>query len=212
MGADIINHRNDAGPELRYLVNPSPCGIATRPGNSAFSRGMTVGLFYPAAQHQATVLRVPAGIRRRACGSLMAASASGRMPLDFPHYGHQSMRMFRELALIPAMLAGAFAASASDRGPVLPIAFRHAYLRVPLPAPTVADLCPVPQHPRIGRNQTKSFRNNFRGRISHSATISAIPSVCPRKWSPATSLSSGQHRPGFLLSLAAILAAGCVTR
>jgi hypothetical protein len=69
------------------------------------------------------------------------------------------MRALRELTLTPAKLAGTVADNPGNRSPVLRIAFRHAFLRVPLPAPTLAGLFAIPHRAETNRKQTKALRN-----------------------------------------------------
>jgi hypothetical protein len=84
---------------------------------------------------------------------------TGGVPLEFPHDGRGHARAFRELVLTPAELAGTAADSPGNRSPVLRIAFRHASLRVPLPAPTLAGHFTIPHQPETNRKQTKALRN-----------------------------------------------------
>jgi hypothetical protein len=96
------------------------------------------------------------------------------MPLDLPHAGHGHMRTLRELALRPAKLADTVTDSPSDRSPVLWIAFRHAFLRAPLPAPRVADSSAIPRPTETNRDQTTSIRNNYQAETSGNPMISAL--------------------------------------
>lgn len=75
---------------------------------------------------------------------------------------NRHMRTLRELALRPAKLADTIADDLRDRSTVLRIAFRHAFLRAPLPAPRVADSSATPRRTETNRDQTTPIRNNFR--------------------------------------------------
>jgi hypothetical protein len=65
------------------------------------------------------------------------------VPLDFPHDSHGHVRSFRKLTLTPAKLADTVAYRLGNRSPVLWIAFRHAFLRAPLPAPRLVGHCTI---------------------------------------------------------------------
>ena len=84
---------------------------------------------------------------------------TGGVPPGFPPGGRGPARALRELALTPAGLAGTAADSPGYRGPVLRIAFRHASLRVPLPAPRLAGPFAIPHQAGTSRKQTKALRN-----------------------------------------------------
>jgi hypothetical protein len=75
---------------------------------------------------------------------------------------YRHTRMLRELALSPAKLAGTIADDLRDRSTVLRIAFRHAFLRAPLPALRVADPSAIPWRTETNRHQMTPIRNNFR--------------------------------------------------
>ena len=79
-------------------------------------------------------------------------------PSDFPYDGHRHARTLRKLALMPAQLADT-TVGPGNRSPVLRIAFRHAFLRAPLPAPSLAGPATIPQHAKTSRKQTKAIRN-----------------------------------------------------
>jgi hypothetical protein len=91
-----------------------------------------------------------------------ASAARDGVPLGLPHDGHRRMRTLRELVLRPAKLADAVADDLRDRSTELRIAYRHAFLRAPLPAPRVADPSAVPRRTETNRDQTTPIRNNFR--------------------------------------------------
>ena len=103
------------------------------------------------------------------------------MPLDLPHHGHRHMRALRQLALRPAQLAVTIADNPRDRSPVLRIAFRHAFLRAPLPALRVADPSAIPRQTETNRDQTTSIRNNSQAEISATSVIS-VPVVAVRSF------------------------------
>ena len=88
-----------------------------------------------------------------------AAAALDRVPLEFPHDGHGHVRAPGKLTLAPAELADTAADSPGNRSPVLRIAFRHAFLRAPLPAPRLAVHFVTPHQAETSRKQTKAFRN-----------------------------------------------------
>ena len=73
--------------------------------------------------------------------------------------GHGHVRAVRKLTLTPAELADTVADSPGNRSPVLRIAFRHAFLRVPLPAPRLAGHVTIPHQGGTDRKQTKALRN-----------------------------------------------------
>jgi hypothetical protein len=62
--------------------------------------------------------------------------------------GHGHVRAVRKLTLTPAQLADTAADSPGNRSPVTRIAFRHAFLRAPLPAPRLAVHVPIPHQPQ----------------------------------------------------------------
>ena len=79
-------------------------------------------------------------------------------PPDFPHDGHRHARTLRKLTLMPAQLADT-TVGPGNRSPVLRIAFRHAFLRAPLPAPSLAGRSAIPHHAQTSRKQAKAIRN-----------------------------------------------------
>src|SRR5579863_8370435 len=103
-----------------------------------------------------------------------ATAAFDGVPLELPHDGYRHVRTLRELGLRPAKLADTVTDSPSDRSPVLRIAFRHAFLRAPLPAPRVADSSVIPWPTETNRDQTTSIRNNYQAETSGNPMISAL--------------------------------------
>jgi hypothetical protein len=173
--ADMINHRGEADPEfhkkLDDFVKPLVQRIKAGPYGSIVRRdGATVPLRV-AFEHPVQMLRLPPEGHRQGLERATAAAAFHGMPLDFAHDGHGHMRTLRKLTLTPAKLADTVTDSPSDRSPVLRIAFRHAFLRAPLPALRVADPSANPRRTGTNRDQTTSIRNNYQ------AAISAIPMV-----------------------------------
>jgi hypothetical protein len=119
------------------------------------------GLLRVAIEHLVKVFWLPSEGHGQGFECAAATAALDGVPLDFPHDGHGDMRTLRELALTPAKLADAVADSASDRSPVSWIAFRHAFLRAPLPAPRLADHWAIRHQAETNRNHSKSFRNTL---------------------------------------------------
>jgi hypothetical protein len=154
--ADMIDHRGEARSEFRQrlddLGEPTVDRIKAGPHGGIVEReGHGPG------SERATV-----------------TSALRGMPLDFAHGDRGYMRTFRELALTPAKLADTVTYSSNDRSPVLWIAFRHAFLRAPLPAPRLAEHCAIPSRTGTNRNQAKAFRNKCGAEISPVSIISSL--------------------------------------
>ena len=59
---------------------------------------------------------------------------------------------------MPAQLADT-TVGPGNCSPVLRIAFRHAFLRAPLPAPSLARRSAIPHHAKTSRKQAKAIRN-----------------------------------------------------
>jgi hypothetical protein len=110
------------------------------------------------------------------------------VPLDFPDGGQRHMRTLRELTLMPAELADTIVNSPSDRSPVLGVAFRHAILRAPLPAPRLADPAMIVPAAKAIRNQAKAFRNTRIAQISYADDSASA--------GPAASRSQATHHKG----------------
>ena len=103
------------------------------------------GLLCTTAEYRVKTLWLPSKSHRQGFESPSAAPALDTVAPDFPDNGRGDVRTLRKLALTPAKLTYAVADYPSDRSPVPWIAFRHArFLRVPLPAPRVADLGTIP--------------------------------------------------------------------
>jgi hypothetical protein len=176
--ADMINHRGEAGPEFRQklddFVKPLVHRIKARPHGSIVGfDGATVPLRV-AFEHLVQMLRLPPEGHRQGFERATATAALHGMPLDFAHDGHGHMRAFRKLALTPAKLADTVTDSPSDRSPVLWIAFRHAFLRAPLPAPRLAEHRAIQRRTGTNRNQTKASRNKYGAEISFISMISSL--------------------------------------
>lgn len=176
--ADMINHRGEAGPEFRKklddFVKPLVHGIKAGPHGSIVRRDRTAVRLRVAFEHPVQVFRCPPEGHGQGFERATATAALHGMPLDFAHDGYRHMRTLRELALTPAKLADTVADSPSDRSPVLGIAFRHAFLRAPLPAPRLAGHCAIPRQTGTNRNQAKAFRNKREAEISFISMISAL--------------------------------------
>ena len=174
----MINHRGEVGPEfhkeLEDFVKPLLQQIKAGPRGAVIRRGAAAGLFCAPFQHLAEAPGLPAQSYGQGFECAPATAAFDGMPLDLPHDGHRHMRALRQLALKPAQLADTIADNPRDRSPVLRIAFRHAFLRAPLPAPRVADSCTIPRQTKTNRDQTTSIRNNYQAEISATSVISAL--------------------------------------
>ena len=168
--ADMINHRGEAGSEFRKklddFVKPLVHRIKAGPHGSIVRRDGTTVPLRVAFEHPVQMLRLPAEGHRQGLKRATATAALHGMPLDFAHDGHGHMRTLRKLALTPAKLADTVTDSPSDRSPVPWIAFRHAFLRAPLPAPRLAEHCAIPRQTGTNRNQAKAFRNKYGAEIS----------------------------------------------
>jgi hypothetical protein len=173
----MINHRGEVGPEfhkeLEDFVKPLFQQIKAVARGAVVRRRATAGLFCAAFQHLVETLGLPAQSCRQGFECAAAMAAFDGMPLDLPHDGHRHVRGPRKLALRPAQLADTIADHPRDRSPVLRIAFRHAFLRAPLPAPRVADPDAIPRQTETNRNQTTSIRKNYQAEISATSVISA---------------------------------------
>jgi hypothetical protein len=174
----MINHRGEVGPEfhkeLEDFVKPLFQRIKAGPRGTVAGRVTAAGLFCAAFQHLVEAPGLPAQSYGQGFECAAATAALDGMPLDLPHDGHRHMRTLRELALRPAQLADAIADNPRDRSPVLRIAFRHAFLRAPLPALRVADLSVIPRRTGTNRDQTTSIRNNYQAEISAISMVSAL--------------------------------------
>ena len=140
----MINHRGDVGPKFRKklgdFVKLPFQRIKAGPQGNAVWRGMTApGLLRMTPEHCVKVPRLPSKSHGQGFERPPAATALDSVALDFPHNGRGHARTLRKLALTPAKLTEAVTDNPSDRSPVPWIAFRHAFLRVPLPAPRLAD-------------------------------------------------------------------------
>ena len=177
---DIINHRGEVGLKFRKKpgdhFKPPVEGIKARPQGNAVRRGVTAGLLRVVFEHPVKVFRLPAESHGQGFERTAATTALHGMPLDLAHHGYRDMRTLRELALMPAKLADTVADSPSDRSPVPWIAFRHAFLRAPLPAPRLAEPSAIPHQTETKRNQAQAFRNTSRAEISFISMISALES------------------------------------
>ena len=176
--ADMINHRGEAGSKFRKklddFVKPLVHRIKAGPHGSIVRRDGTTVPLRVAFEHPVQVLRLPPEGHRQGLKRATATAALDGMPLDFAHDGHGHMRTLRKLALTPAKLADTVTDSPSDRSPVLWIAFRHAFLRAPLPAPRLAEHCAIPRRTGTNRNQAKAFRNKYGAEISFLSMISSL--------------------------------------
>jgi hypothetical protein len=174
----MINHRGEVVPEfhkeLEDFVKPLFQRIKAGPRGTVAGRVTAAGLFCAAFQHLVEAPGLPAQSYGQGFECAAATAALDGMPLDLPHDGHRHMRTLRELALRPAQLADAIADNPRDRSPVLRIAFRHAFLRAPLPALRVADLSVIPRRTGTNRDQTTSIRNNYQAEISAISMVSAL--------------------------------------
>jgi hypothetical protein len=177
--ADMINHRGEVGPGFRKKLDdfakPLVHGIKAGPHGSIVRRDRTAVLLRAAFEHPVQVFRLPPESHGQGFERATATAALHGMPLDFAHDGCGHMRTLRKLALTPAKLADTVADSPSDRSPVPWIAFRHAFLRAPLPAPRLAGRCAIPRQTGTNRNQAKAFRNKHGAEISSISMISAGP-------------------------------------
>ena len=174
----MVNHRGEVGPEFRKeledFVKPLFQRVKAGPQGTVAGRDATAGLPCAAFQHLVEVPGLPAQSSRQGFECAAATAALDGMPLDLPHDGHRHMGALRKLALRPAKLADTIADNPRDRSPVLRIAFRHAFLRAPLPALRVADPSAIPQRTRTNRDQTTSIRNNYQAEISAISMVSAL--------------------------------------
>ena len=120
---------------------------------------MPSGLLRVALEHPVKVFRLPSERHGQGLERAGATATLDGVPLDFPHDGHGHVRALRKLTLTPAELADTTADSPGNRSPVLRIAFRHAFLRAPLPAPRLAGHFAIPHQAETNRKQTKAIRN-----------------------------------------------------
>ena len=177
--AHMLNDRGEVRfkftNKLGDFVKPPFQPIQAGPQRSTISHHVIVSPrpLCAAFEHRIKVLRAPSESHGQRFQRSPAPPTLHRMPLDLTHDVQRDMRTLRELALTPAKLTDAIADNPSDRGPVLRIAFRHAFLRVPLPPPRLADHGAIPHKPETVRSQMKSFRNICEAEISYMALISA---------------------------------------
>jgi len=183
--ADMINHRGEVrfnfGKKRGDCVKPLVEGVEARTQADTVWLDVTAGLLRGAFQHPVKVFGFPPESHGQGFERTTATAALYGMPLDFAHDGYRDMRTLRKLTLTPAKLADTVADSPSYRSPVLWIAFRHAFLRAPLPAPRVAEHCVIPHQTETNRNQTKAFRNTYRAEISFISMISALREQMPAR-------------------------------
>ena len=175
---DMINHRGQVRPkfgkELGDLVKPELQGIKPGPRGTTVRYGLPACLLRAALEHPVKAFRLPPESHGQGLERAAVTAALHGMPLDLPNDGQRHMRTLRKLPLTPAKLADTVADSPSDRSPVPRIAFRHAILRAPLPAPRLADPYAIPQQTGTNRNQAKAFRNNYGAEIGVFPMISAL--------------------------------------
>jgi hypothetical protein len=159
----MSSHRGDVGPEFcqkpENFGKPRFEGLKARPQGGTVRRGIPSGLPRVALEHPVKVFRLPSERHGQGLERAAAAAALDRVPLEFPHDGHGHVRALGKLTLTPAELADTAADSPGNRSPVLRIAFRHAFLRAPLPAPRLAVHFATPHQAETSRKQTKAFRN-----------------------------------------------------
>jgi hypothetical protein len=192
--ADMINHRGEAGSEFRKklddFVKPLVHRIKAGPHGSIVRRDETPVRLRVAFENPVQVLRLPPEGHRQGLKRATATAALHGMPLDFAHDSHGHMRTLRKLTLTPAKLADTVTDSPSDRSPVLWIAFQHAFLRAPLPAPRLAEYRAIQRQTGTNRNQTKASRNKYGAEISSISMISSLQ----REASRAFSITNRQSR------------------
>ncbi len=148
--------------KLHDFVKPLVDGIEAGPQGSTVRRDVAADLGCVAFEYPVKVFRVPSESHGQGFECAAATAALHGMPLDFAHNGYRDMRTLRELPLTPAKLADTVADNSRDRSPILWIAFRHAFLRAPLPPPRLADHCANPHQAKTKRGQAKAFRNNIK--------------------------------------------------
>ena len=195
--ADMINHRGEVGPKFRKelddFVKPLVHRIKAGPHGSIVRRDGMAVLLRVAFEHPVQVFRFPPEGHGQGFERAAATTALHGMPLDLAHDGYRDMRTLRELALTPAKLADTVADSPSDRSPVPWIAFRHAFLRAPLPAPRLAEPSAIPHQTETNRNQAQAFRNTSGAEISFISMISALQEqMVPARLAPPIT----QRAPG----------------
>jgi hypothetical protein len=192
--ADMINHRGEAGSEFREklddLVEPLVHRIKAGPHGSIVRRDGTTVPPRVAFEHPIQIARVPPEGHGQGFERATATAALHGMPLDLADDSHGHMRTLRKLPLTPAKLADTVTDSPSDRSPVPWIAFRHASLRAPLPAPRLTEHCAIPSQTGTNRNQAKAFRNKCRAEISSTSMISSLR----REAFQASSITNRQSR------------------
>jgi hypothetical protein len=161
----MINHRDDLGLKLGHkpgeLGEPHVERIKAGPHGSKVRRGLTSRLLRVAPENPVQVSGLPPQRRGQGFKGAGATAALDGVPLDFPHDGHGHVRTLRKLTLTPAELADTAADSPGNGSPVLRIAFRHAFLRAPLPAPRLAGHFAIPRRAETNRKQAKAFRNIY---------------------------------------------------
>jgi len=117
------------------------------------------GLPRVALEHPVKVFWLPSERHGQGLERAGATAALDRVPLEFPHDGRGHVRALGKRTLTPAEFADPAADSPGNRSPVLRIAFRHAFLRAPLPAPRLAGHFTIPHQAGTNRKQTKALRN-----------------------------------------------------
>jgi hypothetical protein len=104
-------------------------------------------------EHPVKAFRLPSERHGPGFERAAATAAFDGAPPKFPHDDRGHARAYRELALTPAELAGTAADSPGNRSPVLRIAFRHAFLRVPTSS---AETSRSLHAPASGRDQPQA--------------------------------------------------------
>ena len=143
---------------------------------------MSPGLLRVALEHPVQAFRLPPECHGQGFERARATATLDGVPLDFPHDGRGHVRALRKLTLTPAELADTVADSPGNRSPVLRIAFRHAFLRAPLPAPRLAGHFTIPHQAETNRKHTKALRNiselkSASNRLFHLQARAAIPGL-----------------------------------
>jgi hypothetical protein len=186
--AGMINHRGEVVPKfhkkLDDFVKPLVQGIKTGRHGSIVRRNGAAVLWRVAFKDPVQMFRLPPEGHGQGLKRATATAALHGMPLDFAHDGYGHMRTLRQLTLTPAKLADSVADSPTDRSPVLTVAFRHAILRAPLPAQTIADRAAIRPANETTRNQAETFRNTYTAEIIDTELISALAEWRPDDHKP----------------------------